>query len=65
MGPVQYIFSFAGVGAEKLTAAACTQNESHFKLLTQAPQQRGSHYEPGKATTTTGPVQRSSEGAAA
>lgn len=44
-------FSFAGVSAGKLTAVACTQNESHFKLLTQAPQQRGSHYEPGKATT--------------
>ncbi|TNN75493.1 hypothetical protein EYF80_014305 [Liparis tanakae] len=28
----------------------CSQNESRFKVLTQAPQQRGSHYKPGKAT---------------
>ena len=49
--PHSIYFSFAGVSAGKLTAAAHTQNESHFKLLTQAPRQRGGHYEPGKATT--------------
>lgn len=59
-------FSFAGVSTRKQSRAHAhththlrthhmhtgRQNEqSHFKLLTQARQQRGSHYEAGKAAT--------------